>query len=96
MEDAIKYVGHGGTAMLFGLTELDCFIPLKLFDVFKREITIKASFINTYTQKRVISLIESGKINVRDLITDVAQLEKINDIFKKQLYKGKGKIIVKP
>ena len=29
MVDEIKYVGHCGTAVLFGLTKLDCFLLLK-------------------------------------------------------------------
>lgn len=96
MEDAIKYVGKGGTAMLFGLTNPTCEIPLMPFDVFKREITIKASFINPYTQKRAISLLESGKVNVRELITDHISLCDINRVFEDSTYRKRGKIIIRP
>ena len=34
--DALRYVGRGGTVMLFGLTNPDCEVPLKPFDVFKK------------------------------------------------------------
>lgn len=94
MLDAIRYVGKGGTAMLFGLTEPACQIPLLPFDVFKKEITIKASFINPYTQKRAISLLDSKRIIVKDLITDTVKLEEAEDIFKTDKYKGRGKIVV--
>jgi L-iditol 2-dehydrogenase len=96
MLDAISYVGKGGTAMLFGLTEPACQIPLLPFDVFKKEITIKASFINPYTQKRAISLLDSKRIVVKDLITDIIKLEEAEDIFKTDKYKGRGKIVVVP
>jgi L-iditol 2-dehydrogenase len=96
MQDAIKYVGKGGTAMLFGLTSPDCEIPLLPFDVFKREISIKASFINPYTQSRAVSLLQSGKINVRDLITDVINLDEINHVFEDKSCRSRGKIIIKP
>jgi L-iditol 2-dehydrogenase len=96
MQDAIKYVGKGGTAMLFGLTSPDCEIPLLPFDVFKREISIKASFINPYTQSRAVSLLQSGKINVKDLITDVINLDEINHVFEDKSYRSRGKIIIKP
>ena len=96
MEDAIKYVSRGGTVMMFGLTDPECTIPLKPFDIFKREITIKASYINPYTMKRALSLIESRKINVKDIITDKVDIDDINDVFERGMYKGRGKIIVKP
>lgn len=96
MQDAIKFVGKGGTAMLFGLTHPECEIPLLPFEVFKREISIKASFINPYTQSRAISLLQSGKINVKDLITDVISLDEINNVFEDNSYRSRGKIIIKP
>lgn len=95
MQDAVKYVGKGGTAMLFGLTNPDCEIPLMPFDVFKREITIKASFINPYTQKRAVSLLGTRKIDVKSLISDIVRLDGINKVFETNEYKGRGKIIVK-
>lgn len=95
MEDAIRYVSKGGTAMLFGLTNPSCEIPLKPFDVFRREITIKSSFINPYTQARAVSLIESGKINVNELITDRLNLKDITKVFG-QDFKTSGKIVINP
>lgn len=94
MMDAIRYTGRGGTAMLFGLTGVDDEIPLKPFDIFKREVTVKASFINPYTQKRAISLLESGSINVADLISDEIDLSEFGELMKNKGYRGKGKIIV--
>lgn len=96
MENALKYVGKGGTAMLFGLTDPNCTIPLMPFEVFKREITIKASFINPYTQKRAVSLLESGKVNVKDLITDRISLKDINMVFEDKAFRSHGKILIKP
>lgn len=96
MQDAIKYIGKGGTAMLFGLTEPSCEIPLLPFDVFKREIAVKASFINPYTQQRAVLLLQSGRINVKDLITDRIKLDNINQPFVDASYRAKGKIIIKP
>jgi len=96
MQEAIRYVGKGGTAMLFGLTHPECEIPLLPFDVFRREITIKASFINPYTQSRAVSLLQSGRINVKDLITEVVSLDEITNVFEDKSYRTKGKIIIKP
>ena len=96
MEDALKYVSRGGTAMMFGLTNPDCEIPLKPFDIFKREVSIKASFISPYTQKRALSLLESGRVRVKDIITDSINLDDIVEVFKDKSYRKKGKIIIRP
>lgn len=94
MIDAIKHISHGGTVVLFGLTDPDCEIPMKPFDLFRREITIKSSFVNPYTQGRAARLIGTGKINVAELISDVFTLDTITQAFS---IKGKnGKMIVKP
>jgi L-iditol 2-dehydrogenase len=96
MIDAVKYACKSGTVMMFGLTHPACEIPLMPFDVFKREITVKASFINPYTQKRAVSLLESGKVNVKDLITDKVKLTDINKVFEDNTYRSRGKVIIVP
>lgn len=96
MKTAIEQVSRGGTVMMFGLTHPDCEIPIKPFDIFKREINITASFINPYTQRRALSLIESGRINVRQLITDEISLDDINKVFDDPSYRKRGKILIKP
>lgn len=94
--DALKYVGRGGTAMLFGLTAPNCEVPLRPFDVFKKEYSIKASFINPYTQKRAVSLLQSGKINIEALITDRIKLDDIQRVFRDGSFRSRGKVIIEP
>ncbi len=96
MIDAIRYAGKGGTAMLFGLTDPACEIPLAPFDLFKREVTIKASFINPYTFQRAVNLLTANKINVKDLITDTIPLSDIQHVFTDDSYRKHGKIIITP
>lgn len=92
----INNTGKGGISMLFGLTSPESQIEIKPFEIFKREITIKASFINPYTHTRAVSLLAAGKIEVHSLITDEVKLDHILDVFETDKYKGRGKIIVKP
>ncbi|MDW7655892.1 MAG: zinc-dependent alcohol dehydrogenase family protein [Bacillota bacterium] len=95
MLDTIKYTGKGGHVMLFGLTSPECEIPVKPYEIFQKELTIRASFINPYTQERAIALLESGRINIDDLIYRNVNLRDIEDVFENKLY-AKGKIIVCP
>ena len=96
MQNALKYVTRGGTVMMFGLTNPACEIPLMPFDVFKREIAIKASFINPYTQQRAVSLLQAGRLNVRDLITDKVPLSDIKKVFDDKAYRKRGKVLIIP
>lgn len=96
MQYAIDHTGKGGTVMLFGLTAPGDRMEILPFELFKNELSVKASFINPYTQTRAIALLGQRKIDVKSLITDIVPLEDINDIFEKQAYRGRGKIIVRP
>ena len=81
--------------MLFGLTFTDDELKIKPFELFQREITIKTSFVNPYAFERAIHLLEANIINVSDIITDIVELENINDVFTKKLYLKDGKVLIK-
>jgi Threonine dehydrogenase and related Zn-dependent dehydrogenases len=69
-------------------------IPVKPYDIFKKELTIRSSFINPYTFNRSIALLASKRILVKELITDIIPLDEINKVFKDDSYRKKGKIII--
>lgn len=94
-EYSIKYAGKGAEVMLFGLTFTDDELKIKPFELFQREITIKTSFVNPYAFERAIHLLEANIINVSDIITDIVELENINDVFTKKLYLKDGKVLIK-
>ncbi len=96
MEQAIQAACKGGTVMMFGLTPPDCEIPIKPFDVFRRELTLKSSFINPFTQIRAIDLLGSGAVSVKELISEIVPLDNIIDGFEKKNFRKAGKVIVKP
>lgn len=94
MMDAFKYVGNGGQVLLFGLTEPDCEIPVKPYEIFQREISVTASYVNPYTHGRAANLINTGKIKLSELISDRLSLDEINEAFK---IRGKnGKMMIYP
>ncbi len=94
VKDALECAGNGGVVMIFGLTDPACEVPVKPYEMFKKELTIKASFINPYTFERSISLLTSGKINVKEIITDIVKLEDINKVFEDEGYRKRGKVII--
>lgn len=94
MEQAIAIAGKKSTVMLFGLSKPDDKIAIKPFEIFKKEIVIKASFINPYTQKRALSLIDSGKIDVSSMIYKTISLEELPVVLADKKARSLGKYIV--
>ncbi len=96
IEQAIDLVGNKGTVMMFGLTKPDDTIAIKPFEVFQKEIEMKASYINLYTQKRALELIDSGRLDVSSMVYAVASLEELADILAKPELRANGKYIISP
>ncbi len=95
MLDTIRYTGKGGRAMLFGLTDPEDEIPIRPYEIFQKEITIRASYVNPYTHSRAVALLESGSLKIKDLVADTIMLSEINNVFEQKLYKN-GKIFITP
>lgn len=94
MQDALTYVSRGGHVLFFGLTPPDAEIPVRPFDVFRKELTITSSFVNPHTMGRAAALISSGKLILSDLISDRLSLDEIHQAFK---IRGKnGKMMIFP
>ncbi len=76
MEEAIGIAGKKSTVMFFGLTAPDETISVKPFELFKKEIELKASYINPYTQGRALALIDGKKIDVSSMV----KTEKLSEL----------------
>ncbi len=93
---AISLAGRKSTVMLFGLTRPEDTVAVRPFELFKKEITIKASYINPYTQQRAIDLIDSGRIDVSSMVYQMAPLEKLPEILEDAQLRSRGKFIILP
>lgn len=96
IQQAIDIVGNKGTVMMFGLTKPDDTIAVKPFQIFQKEIELKSSFINPYTQKRALDLIDSGRLDVSSMVYAVESLENLADILSSPELRAKGKYIISP
>lgn len=94
MKQAIEIAGKKSTVMLFGLSKPNDTIDIKPFEIFKKEITLKASFINPYTQKRALALIDSGKIDVKTMIYKTADIDTLPVILADKTERARGKYII--
>lgn len=96
IQQAIEIAGPKAVVMMFGLTKPDDIVPVKPFDLFKREIVLKASYINPYTQKRAVALISSGKLDVSSMIYDTISLDELPGLLADTKKRSQGKFIVDP
>lgn len=96
IEQAIDIAGNKAVVMMFGLTKPDETISVKPFEVFQKELVLKASYINPYTQKRALDLIDSGRLDVSSMIFGVFGLEKLEEILSDPAVRAKGKYIISP
>lgn len=95
VEQAIAIAGKYSTVMMFGLTAPNDTISVKPFEIFKKEITLKASFINPYTFDRALKLIASGKIDVSSMVWKVEPLSELPAILADPARRREGKVIIK-
>ncbi len=96
MEQAIDIAGKNSVVMMFGLTAPNDTITVKPFEIFKKEIVLKASFINPYTQSRALELIDNKKIDVSSIVYACESLEKLPEILSDAKLRAKGKFIINP
>ena len=96
IEQAIDIAGEKSVVMMFGLTAPDDTISIRPFEIFQKEIVLKSSFINPYTQKRALELIDSGKIDVSSVVYACEPLESLTKILADGSLRAKGKYIIKP
>lgn len=96
IQQAIEIAGNKAVVMMFGLTKPDETISVKPFEVFQKELVLKASFINPYTQKRALDLIDSKRLDVSSMIYDVCGLESLEDVLSKPELRANGKYIISP
>lgn len=96
MAQAVELASNKATVMLFGLTKPQDTFPLKPFTVFQKELTVTASFINPYTMRRAVDLINAGKIDVSSMVCDSIPLEELANVLSDPALRAQGKYIVDP
>lgn len=96
IQQAIDIAGKKSVVMMFGLTQPDSKIELQPFEIFRREIEIKSSYINPYTMGRAVSLLNQKKVDVSSMVAGRIPLEHLADVLGSAALRSKGKYIVEP
>lgn len=91
---AFEAAAKGATLLLFSVPTVDASYSLSLFDVYKKELTIKGSFINPDTHARAVALLESGRIQIAPLITHRFPLDHMDEAIQTQMGSDSIKVLV--
>lgn len=96
MKQAVSLAGKKSIVMFFGLTAPDDTLDIKPFEIFKKEIEVKASYINPYTQQRAVEMIDSKRIDVKSMIYRTESLDELPNILADKELRSKGKFVINP
>jgi (R,R)-butanediol dehydrogenase/meso-butanediol dehydrogenase/diacetyl reductase/L-iditol 2-dehydrogenase len=90
---ALDIVGKCGTLVYFAVYPMNYELPLKPFDLYARELTVRGVFMSPYLFPRAIALLP--KLKLKPLITAVYPLEDTVKAFEEQKTSRNIKILIK-
>lgn len=94
VKSAFQFAGKGATVLLFSVPKVDATFDLPLFDVYKKELTIKGSFVNPDTHARAVALINNGKVDFDPIITHRFTLDQLPEAIAMQMSDAPIKVVV--
>ncbi len=66
---ALELPRRGGTVVWFGVSPPGASIPVEPYAVYRRELTIRAAFVNPHTFARAVVLLAQGRVQAAPLIS---------------------------
>ncbi|KAJ3552353.1 hypothetical protein NM688_g4195 [Phlebia brevispora] len=94
--DSINYVRRGGTLMVYGVYDNAARVHWPPSKIFIDEIRIIGSFAQTHCFPRSVAYLDSGKIKVKGMITDVFTIHEYQKALDKMNSRNAVKIAVRP
>ncbi|MCL2035272.1 MAG: zinc-dependent alcohol dehydrogenase family protein [Oscillospiraceae bacterium] len=95
IEQAFECAAKGATILIFSVPSVDASYNLALFDVFKKELTIKGSFVNPDAHARAVELLNTGKVDTAPIITHRFGLDELEQAIQCQMSDESIKVVVK-
>ncbi|EIW77216.1 GroES-like protein [Coniophora puteana RWD-64-598 SS2] len=94
--DSINYVRRGGTLMVYGVYANSAQVHWAPSKIFGDEIRIIGSFAQMHCFPRAVQYLDSGKIKVKGMVTDVFKIDEYQKALDKMSSRDALKIVVKP
>lgn len=96
VNDSINYVARGGTLLVYGVYEGDARVTWPPSKIFGDEIRIIGSFSQVYCFPRAVEFLDSGKVNVKGMVTDVYTIDQWQEALDKMNSRKALKIAIRP
>ncbi len=94
ISQAIAAAGRGATVLLFSVPSPGQIHELQLQDLFRKELTIRGSFVNPNTHLRAANLLRAGRIQTAPLITHRFPFDRAEEAIRMQMSDESIKVVV--
>ena len=92
-KSAIDMVGKAGTMVYFAVYPMNFELPIKPFDLYARELTVRGVFMSPYLFPRTIAILP--KLKLRPLVSKIYPLDEVVEAFEEQKRGQNIKILIK-
>ncbi|MDQ5854521.1 MAG: zinc-binding dehydrogenase, partial [Chloroflexota bacterium] len=94
METAVRVARKGGQVLLFGVAAPGDTIPVSPFEIFRKELAIRGSFINPNTHAAAIALAAQGIVKLSPLVSHRWTLQDVPDMMRRYPALGVSKGLI--
>jgi len=96
MRQAVDAARSGGTFVWMGVVSPETELPIRPYELFRRELRILGSFTNPFTMGRALALLQSANFRWQPLITHRYELARFKEAWEMHLRGEAIKIAVIP
>ncbi len=96
VEQSVRMVRRGGTAVLFGVTAKGATARIEPFDLLFREVRLEAAYLNSHTHRRAVGMIAAGQLQLMPLISRRIGLAELPAELAAEPRQGDVKVMVRP
>ncbi|RKY57468.1 MAG: alcohol dehydrogenase [Candidatus Neomarinimicrobiota bacterium] len=94
VRQSYNYVKRGGRLVIFGVSPADQTWNVAPYDIFRKDLTITASFLNPFTFQTAVGLLTNGKIDFGDVEIKAFPLDEIQEAFNNQIQRRSLKTVI--
>jgi 2-desacetyl-2-hydroxyethyl bacteriochlorophyllide A dehydrogenase len=76
---AFDLVQNCGTIVVFGVPAETLMLPVKMYDIYRREISVIGSFTNPYTNEQALKIMATGRIKYDQILTHSISLDEVEE-----------------
>jgi threonine dehydrogenase-like Zn-dependent dehydrogenase len=77
VQQAMQMARRGGTVVVMGVADRTAELPIRPYDLYERQLTLRGSFIRNFDFQRAVRLL--GRLELESLVTAEFGLEQLNE-----------------